>query len=336
MTNEPEKLPRLLEKAASTLADATTAAEFLDARDLAGVAYTAARKLEQLAKVKDAHDTVRAACHKVMGEALIIEAQAQCRLADEYDGAQQRGEVRAVGQRKQQNIPQENISRTVADIGLTSKQVHEFRITRDAERRKPGIVRKAVDEKLRAGRAPTRADVWRALTERKAPPPTAMRDLGQVLQEREANRAPASQPSQPAVAPDSDHAAPAESDTNEIDHAIDVILDHLQTLDDDRQMRFVDHILLPIGLASRQLSRRDKLTWQPGSEGSYTAAIMKETRIPYYFVYPSDETDEALYEVSICFPDHYEILVGDDKEPLPLAEAKKFAEARHAERVDYS
>jgi hypothetical protein len=49
----------------------------------------------------------------------------------EYDAAQERGEVRSVG-RRNANIPIGNISSTVTDIGLTSKQVHEARAVRDA------------------------------------------------------------------------------------------------------------------------------------------------------------------------------------------------------------
>src|ERR1700751_3140577 len=51
---------------------------------------------------------------------------AKCRLADEYDVAQERGEVKKHGRRKS-DIPNENITPDVTDIGLTSKQVHEAR-----------------------------------------------------------------------------------------------------------------------------------------------------------------------------------------------------------------
>jgi hypothetical protein len=56
------------------------------------------------------------------------------RLADEYDAAQERGEVRGHGNKS--DISKENITRaTVADIGLTSKEIHEARIIRDADDR---------------------------------------------------------------------------------------------------------------------------------------------------------------------------------------------------------
>ena len=57
----------------------------------------------------------------------------------------------------------------VVDIGLTSKQVHEARRIRDAEKRTPGMVRQTLDEKLKAGEEPTRADVKRVV-KANAPP----------------------------------------------------------------------------------------------------------------------------------------------------------------------
>jgi hypothetical protein len=52
----------------------------------------------------------------MMADALDIEARAQCRLADEYDAAQARGEVRKDGQRGKA-VPDKNSSATTADLG---------------------------------------------------------------------------------------------------------------------------------------------------------------------------------------------------------------------------
>jgi hypothetical protein len=57
----------------------------------------------------------------------VIEASAQCRLADEYDAAQERGEVAKQGGARNFKVPNENFETTTADIGLTRKQVHEAR-----------------------------------------------------------------------------------------------------------------------------------------------------------------------------------------------------------------
>ena len=163
MGTDIEKLPRLIERAAAALARATTAAEILDARDQADLVYTAAKAAARMGKVKDAHDTVQAACRKMMADALIIETQAACRLADEYDAAQERGEVQKRGGNHTSKVLNENFAPTLASIGLDKKQVHEARAVRDAEKAKPGVVRKAVEKKLAAGEEPTRADVKRAV-----------------------------------------------------------------------------------------------------------------------------------------------------------------------------
>lgn len=63
-------------------------------------------------------------------DALEIESLAKRRLADEYDDAQDRGEVAAAGGDKSK-LPNENFA-TVADLGLTHKDIHEARQIRDA------------------------------------------------------------------------------------------------------------------------------------------------------------------------------------------------------------
>src|ERR1700737_4657328 len=67
------------------------------------------------------------------------------RLADAYDAAQERGEVRT--RADNQHVPKEN-KPTVTDIGLTRKVIHEARQIRDAEKRDPGVVRRTIDATL--------------------------------------------------------------------------------------------------------------------------------------------------------------------------------------------
>jgi hypothetical protein len=159
-----ETLPRLIAQAAAALAKATTAAEILDACDRANVAYTAAKVEERLAKAKQAHDEVIAACHQTMRDALLIETRAQCRLADEYDAAQERGEVRKQGKPSQR----EGLAST-DEIGLTYKKIHKARLIRDAEKASPGIIEKT----LAAAGDPTRARLMRAVDEVLTPPKPA-------------------------------------------------------------------------------------------------------------------------------------------------------------------
>ena len=135
---------------------------------MAGVAYTAAKSAARLAKAKGAHDELIARAHRAQADALEIEAMAKRRLADEYDAAQERGEVATQrdGGRPSQT---EGLKATVAEIGLTHKEIHEARQIRDAEEAEPGIIRQTLDDALDAGEEPTKAAVRRAVGHRKTP-----------------------------------------------------------------------------------------------------------------------------------------------------------------------
>lgn len=84
------------------------------------------------------------------------EARAKRRLADEYDAAQERGEVAT---RADQNLLPNEKKVSVADIGLTHKDIHEARLIRDAEEADPGVVR-------RSRRTTRFGNVWRFLATR--------------------------------------------------------------------------------------------------------------------------------------------------------------------------
>lgn len=161
---ETTALPALVDRAVSALANARTAAEVLEARDMASFAYDAAKKMARLAQAKSAHDSLVAAAHRTQANALTIEAEAKRRLADEYDAAQERGEV-ATRQTARKSSSQQEHDRpaTTADIGLSRKQIHEARMIRDVEKTEPGVVRRAVNEALAAGEEPTKARVRRAV-----------------------------------------------------------------------------------------------------------------------------------------------------------------------------
>ena len=96
-----------------------------------------AKRAARLQKAKHAHDELIAATHRAQADALEIEALAKRRLADEYDAAQERGEVASNGQRGKKDVPIENIffPATVKDIGLTRKDIHEARQSRPVARR---------------------------------------------------------------------------------------------------------------------------------------------------------------------------------------------------------
>ena len=153
-----QDLPSLIDRATRMLLGAKSAAELLEAREVAGLAYDVAKRAARLQRAKGAHDDLVAAAHRAQAHALEIEARAKRRLADEYDAAQARGEVAKVGQYERANVENDNVSpATAADLGLRRDQIHEARIIRDAEAADPGVVRRALDDRLERGEEPTRA-----------------------------------------------------------------------------------------------------------------------------------------------------------------------------------
>lgn len=159
-------LPALVAAAAAQLATAGTAAEVLDAKDKASLIYDAAKRAARLAAAKGAHDTLIAAAHRAQANALKIEAQAKERLADEYDAAQERGEIQKPGGDRKTIVPeQNNDAAKVEESGLTRKQVHDARRVRNAEIVSPGVVEATVEKALADGKEPTRAMVNAAVAE---------------------------------------------------------------------------------------------------------------------------------------------------------------------------
>lgn len=72
------------------------------------------------------------AAYRAQAGALEIESLAKRRLADEYDAAQERGEVRSISDRRSTSNAEVEKS-SVADNGLSHKDIHEARLIRDAE-----------------------------------------------------------------------------------------------------------------------------------------------------------------------------------------------------------
>ena len=125
-----ETLPGLIDRAASMLASAKTAAEVLEAREAAGLAYDIAKRAARLKSVKAAHDDIVVAAHRPQADALEIEAAAKRRLADEYDAAQTRGEVAKRGW--ESGVEKRNTT-TAAHLGLRRDQIHDARLIRNAK-----------------------------------------------------------------------------------------------------------------------------------------------------------------------------------------------------------
>lgn len=188
-----QDLPSLIDRASTMLAGAKSAAEVLEAREMAGFAYDVAKRMARLHSAKAAHDDLVAAAHRAQADALEIEAAAKRRLADEYDAAQARGEV-ARGSVRTDIVGTDNDVRpaTAADVGLRRDQIHEARQIRDAEAADPGIVRRTLDEKLEHGEEPTRAALRKMVAD------AAMRGLRP--QRRPSRRNPLHVPPTPAQA----------------------------------------------------------------------------------------------------------------------------------------
>jgi hypothetical protein len=157
-----EHLPTLIDRAAAALLAARTSGEVLEARDLARVAYDAAKSAGRMARAKQAHDEVIAAVYRAQADALLIEARAKMRLADEWDAAQARGEV-ATGSVRTDIVVDHNDVRpaTAAELGLRRDEIHEARRMRDAEAAEPGRTERALREIVARGEEPTKARLRR-------------------------------------------------------------------------------------------------------------------------------------------------------------------------------
>jgi hypothetical protein len=149
--NPVQDLPSLIHRAATMLAGTKTAAEVLEAREIAGVAYDAAKRAARLSREKAAHDDLVAAAHRAQAHALEIEAAAKRRLADEYDGAQARRDVGQQGARTDLVHAVNEVVPSAADLGLNRRETHEARQLRDAEANDPGIVWRKLDYRLERG-----------------------------------------------------------------------------------------------------------------------------------------------------------------------------------------
>jgi N6-adenosine-specific RNA methylase IME4 len=161
VADTPHSISGMISDAARKLATAKTAADVLDAKGMAGVAYDAAKLAARFAKAKGAADKVVAAAHRAQADALEIEASAKRRLADEYDGAQDRGEI-AKGRPK--TIPDGNTLPTAAEIGVSGKEIMDARQIRDAIAANPDAVKDALAEILDRGDEPTRAALKRVIS----------------------------------------------------------------------------------------------------------------------------------------------------------------------------
>lgn len=164
-----ESLPTLIDRASAALASARDSAEVLEARDLARVAYDAAKSAGRMAKAKQAHDSLIADIHRAQAHALAIRARAEMRLAEEYDDALDRGEVAKSGQRNDLVAGNNEVKPTAADLGIRRDEIHDARKFRDAERADPGVIRRTIEGMVDRGEEPTRAALRKEITAKPKP-----------------------------------------------------------------------------------------------------------------------------------------------------------------------
>jgi hypothetical protein len=164
MSNELEQLPRLLREAAATYAkEAATAAELLEALKKTKGVYEAGRLEVRFRQVKDALDTTIAVIRQMQVDALVIDSLLMCRLANEYDAAQDKGDLPKRGDIGRGRNSDDKFLNEIT--GFTIQHMHKARNIRNAEKAKPGCIRKALDEQVAAGEEPTRAALQRAVNE---------------------------------------------------------------------------------------------------------------------------------------------------------------------------
>ena len=159
-----EPLPKLIDRASQTLARARTYGEVLEAREVARLAYDAAKSEARIQRARQAHAQILhdLTCLKV--DSLAIQVRAEMRLAEEVDAAQARGELAKAGDNQHSEVVS-----CGNDLGLRRKEIHEARKLRAAEAANPGIVERALDDIVSRGEEPTRAALKREIVQKAAP-----------------------------------------------------------------------------------------------------------------------------------------------------------------------
>jgi phage N-6-adenine-methyltransferase len=145
-----DTLPVLIDRARGRLAEARTSAEVLEAR-------AAAKAALHYAKLQKAANETQADC-------LAMIKRAEIRMADEIDAAQAAGAVARPNQPVSQYVQSSDIPpATFDELGVDRRRVAEWRELRDAGEQ---VVDQAIQTALDENRAPTNADIQRAINGR--------------------------------------------------------------------------------------------------------------------------------------------------------------------------
>ena len=143
-----ENLPALIDRATRCLAEARTSAEVLEAKAIAEAAL-------HFAKVTRAANDTQANCLRMI-------VRAEIRMADEIDRGQALGEVALPNQPVSQYVQPADVPKpaTYEDLGVARQRVADWRAVRDAG---PAFVERVITRALAEDRAPTKADIHRAI-----------------------------------------------------------------------------------------------------------------------------------------------------------------------------
>lgn len=134
-------LPAIIDRARVRLAEARSSAEVLEAKAIAEAAMHFAR--------------VTKAANETHADCLRLIVRAEMRMATEIDR-----KPSAQGRRSDFVVEDDEVVPTIEELGVRRDQVHDWRKTRDAGM---PIVEQAIESALADGRAPTKADVQRAV-----------------------------------------------------------------------------------------------------------------------------------------------------------------------------
>jgi hypothetical protein len=145
-----DRLPALIDRARSKLAEARTSAEVLEAKHVAEAAL-------HFARVTDAANEAHADCLRII-------TRAEIRLAREIDAAQERGEVERAGGDRVSTIVRaaDNGPAAIGDLGLDRRRVAEWRdLAAAGEQAVDAAIDEVVEEARTAKRVVTKEAIRR-------------------------------------------------------------------------------------------------------------------------------------------------------------------------------
>lgn len=154
-------LPAVIERARALFDEG----DVIAARLLAAHAGAHAKAEADLAKRFGVAGDLVAKARRLQGDALLIEARASMRIAEEYDAAQAAGEAAKQGRPKK--VADGDVFK-LGEAGLTKQDIAEARKLRAAEEGEPGLVQRAIEARLSQGLEPTRRSLRHAIGTRSA------------------------------------------------------------------------------------------------------------------------------------------------------------------------